>query len=105
MQAAQAKGRELPTWYMEKPCLLPGDEFYLKAFWDLNTGRSVGFAVGPIPWKDIVEYAAWAKLDDDVAGVFVYVMREMDAEYLKHVLEKQEKGTPKARPNRIAGRK
>ena len=105
MKAAQAKGRELPDWYVEEPCLFPGDEFYLKAFWDLSTGRMIGFAIGPIPWRDIVVYAERAQLADDVAGVFIFVMREMDAAYLKYVADKQEKGTLKARPSRIAGRK
>lgn len=105
MQAAQAKGRELPTWYMEEPCLLPGDEFYLKAFWDLNTERAIGFSIGPIPWKSIVEYATWSQLADDVARTFVYTMREMDSAYLKHVADKQEKETPKVKSSRIAGRK
>lgn len=105
MQAAQAKGRDLPTWYTEEPCLLPGDEFYMKAFWDLGTGRAIGFAIGPIPWRDIVEYADRHKLDEDVAGAFVYVIREMDAKYLAHVAEKQDKNTPKAKPSKVAGRK
>jgi hypothetical protein len=63
--------------------LLPGEEFYLSAFWDLSTCRQLGMAQGPIPWNVTVYYAERAGLDEDLAGIFMHVLRELDCEYLE----------------------
>lgn len=59
-----------------------GEEFYLHAFWELDTCRAFGMGIGPIPWTTMVTYAQFHQLDDDVAQAFVQVIREMDAVYL-----------------------
>lgn len=63
------------------PALEPGDEFYLRAFWDLNTTRQIGMDLGPIPWNRIVEYGERAGLDHDLINPFVRIIRLMDAAY------------------------
>ena len=82
IDAALDKGRDLPDWFLEEPPLLPGDQFYLDAFWDLSTCRPVGMSEGPIPWTSIVEYWRMSGLDDDTMELFVGVIRAMDAEYM-----------------------
>lgn len=65
-----------------------GDEFYLTAFWDLDTCRTFGLSVGPIPWDRIVDYTHYSGLEDDVARVFVRTIRTMDNVYLNWVAKK-----------------
>jgi hypothetical protein len=67
------------------------DVFYMKAFHDLSTCRSSGMSMGPIPWTAMVTYADRYRLDYDVAEAFVDIMRSMDAAYLVHHSEQQEK--------------
>lgn len=63
----------------------PGDEFYLSAFWDLCTERSIGMSVGPIPWNRIREYSEFAGLDRPNAFAFAAIIRKLDATYLEHL--------------------
>ena len=91
VQTAQAKGRDLPEWYLDEPEIWPGDDFYLSAFYELSTTRSLAFATGPIPWHHIVGYADQAGLDEDMSGTFHAVIRAMDNAYLKWASEEAEK--------------
>lgn len=59
-----------------------GDEFYLQAFRWLSTTRDFG-ATGPIPWDRIILYGERAGLDSAMMGVFLRVIQELDAEYMK----------------------
>lgn len=83
MEAGIKKGRPLPEWVLEAPDLAEGDDFFLKAFWDLSTGRQVGMATGPIPWRDILQYASYSGLERDVADAFVVIIRSMDAGFME----------------------
>lgn len=47
--------------------------------------------IGPIPWRDMVHYALFHELEDDVARAFVQVIREMDAVYLAWEAEEAER--------------
>lgn len=82
VDAAIEKGRELPSWFLEAPEPEVQDQFYLQAFWELHTCRSFGFDLGPIPWRDIIRYGEYQRLDDDVLRLFVYIIRELDDAYL-----------------------
>ena len=93
MDAAISKGRALPKWYLDEPYVFPAQQFFLKAFWDLNTCRSTGMGIGPIPWDKIVQYGSYAGLDDDMIEPLVSIIREMDAEYLLWHSDATEKRT------------
>ncbi len=71
----------MPQWYLDEPPLCVGDEFYFKAFWDLDTTRSYGMELGPIPWNLIVDYAERAELDEELKEPFVRIIRGMDNTY------------------------
>lgn len=64
-------------------------EFYVSAFFDLSTGRPAGFSLGPIPWDQIMRYAADHGLEGQDARDFKKVIRVMDSHYLK---SKEKKG-------------
>lgn len=70
---------------------LPGDEFYMKAFWDLSTERQLGMGVGPIPWSRIFQYGNFYQLDEDLLDPFIQIIREMDNGYLEFQQDKKEK--------------
>lgn len=95
LEAAAEKGRELPSWYLEEPQLLPGDHFYLKAFRDLHTCRSHGMSLGPIPWTAVLLYAEWIELDHDLVEPFVYIIRSMDVAYQDWINKEQERLNPR----------
>lgn len=52
----EAKGKRVKA-LEEKPVLLPGLDFYMQAYTELLPERSIGMAVGLIPWRSIKEYA------------------------------------------------
>ncbi len=51
----------------------------------------MGFAIGPIAWRDIILYADRAGLDPDVTEAFVVIIREMDGAYLEWQAQEQER--------------
>lgn len=51
----------------------------------MDTCRSSGLSIGPIPWTVIVQYAEYAKLDEDIIEAFVRIIRIMDDAFLKEV--------------------
>lgn len=93
-----AKKRPLPDWYLEEPYLLPGESFYMEAFWELSTCRSFGNGVGPIPWTAIVQYGYTSELESDTLEIFVAVIRAMDAEYVKWQSAEAERQRKAAEP-------
>ena len=51
----------------------------------------MGFAIGPIPWRDMVAYADYVGLAPDVTAAFIVIIREMDAGYLEWQNKEQER--------------
>ena len=83
VEAALAKGRELPEWFLDEPPKGPLDDFYLEAFWVLSSTRY--FDRGPIPWNIIVEYGCYHGLATDIMKAFVTIISAMDASFIKWV--------------------
>lgn len=52
---------------------------------------------GPIPWRDILTYAHFAKLEEDLIDPFIQIIREMDSGYLGWQAKKQEREAEMAR--------
>ena len=58
IESGRAKNRKDPSWVSECPALLPGERFYIPAFWHLDTERtSGGLTLGRIPWSKARDYA------------------------------------------------
>ena len=91
IDAAIEKGRSLPEWYVNEPAIEASDVFYMKAFYDLNTCRSIGMGLGQIPWNVTVEYADRYGLEWDLSEAFVDIIREMDEGFLEWKSSEQEK--------------
>ena len=76
-------GKPLPDWFYEQPQIDDNDYFYLEAFQELSTCRSSGMGIGPIPWRDIIEYARMYGLCNMMQDVFLRVIRSMDNKFLE----------------------
>lgn len=87
MQAALLRKQKLPAWYFEEPELLPLNEFYMRAFWELNTERPSSFTIGAIPVSKIREHGQNAGLSERLMPEFVGIVRAMDEAYIKWVRE------------------
>lgn len=91
LESGIAKGRPLPQWALNEPEVYPGDYFYINAFYELGTCRTIGLSIGPIPWNRIVQYADRFKLDEDLINPFVDIIREMDDAYIEEINKKKPK--------------
>lgn len=77
-----------------------GDEFYMRAFWNLSSERQFGHAIGPIPWSKIIDYGERRNLDDTMMDVFEHVLRELDEAYLKWQRDRQKREIEQTRPKK-----
>lgn len=83
----------LPEWARNQPDLVRGDEFWLSAFWKLNTCRQFGMSVGPIPWIVIEHYADRFGLEPDIRDLLHVLVWEMDKAYLAYVRDEHSRST------------
>lgn len=81
---AKIRSNKKFDWYFQPPLRADGDDLYLAAFWDLDTERSIGMGLGPIPRHQIRDRGLELGLEPDTLEAFVYVIRQMDNAYLKH---------------------
>lgn len=80
------------AWYFEeRPEPDITDEFFLGAFWQLGTCRSIGMGPGPIPWTAIKDYALHHRLEPDVTQAFIQIITALDGRYLKWVADEMPK--------------
>jgi hypothetical protein len=91
VEAAKAKNRPLPSWYLEEPPLLWPCDYFMNAFWALSTERQIGMAPGPIPWSKMVEYGRYSGLEDDMIELLVFLMRYMDTAFREWRSEQDKK--------------
>lgn len=76
------EGRPLPERIQNAPQLHLGLQLYYDAFFELNTCRTVGMGLGPIPWTAVIDYARAFEFDDEQTDSLIYFVREMDAAFL-----------------------
>jgi hypothetical protein len=91
VRAAIEKGRPLPDWYLNKPFTDFQGNWYLNAFYELSTNRSLGMSIGPIPWTAITEYATYHGLSRLTTDIFHIIIRALDNAYCKKVSEDNKK--------------
>lgn len=86
----------------QNPDLGPFD-FYMLAFGELGSCRQIGMAVGPIPFTAIVEYSRLYDVGDFER--FLYLIRRMDAEFLRLQMAKQDSKTSSKPPENVDGKR
>lgn len=87
----QLEQRRPPDWFEEEPQLAPGEDFFLRAFFNLSTERQIGWASGPIPHSRVVEYGVRSGLEEATIEILVHVIRRMDQAYLEWLAEQRKK--------------
>lgn len=70
-----------------------------QAFLELSTDRQIGMGEGPIPWSSVVAYADRYFWDADE---LLYVIRQLDTEYMKHQQRKVQNANQSSVPTRRA---
>lgn len=108
VESAIAKGRPVPDWYENEPGLLPGDDFYLAEFWELDTTRQRGGGVlSPIATTEIERRAERRHgFEGDVLLLYERVLRALDDAFLTWQAEeyRRESGSGGAAAERKHGR-
>lgn len=99
-QRARGTGGRQQKFLDDEPPYARGDDFYMRAFWQLSTERQFGQVIGPIPWSKIISYGERESLDYYMCSVFVHVVRELDECYLKWTRDKQERQVEQTRPKK-----
>ena len=92
-----ARGGRMPERVANAPSLWLGLDLYYVAFWDLSGCRPQGVSgPGPIPWSVTADYARTFDFDDEQRDTLFYLIRRMDAAFLK-------KGQPEWQPPADSG--
>jgi len=81
----------IAPWYYPVPEVDAPGAWFLRAFWALNTCRTIhGIGllkkpqIGPIPWTAVDQYARSTGLSPHAADVFVRVMKALDEWYMPY---------------------
>lgn len=78
----------IPERIRNKPRLHFNLSFFLDAFLELDTDRDVGMGFGPIPWSSLHNYAVVHELCGGAYDDFMYLLRQLDNAYIKHITSK-----------------
>lgn len=85
-------GNPIPDRIANAPELQLGLQLYWQAFFDLDSERSHGFTLTPIPWNAIAGYCIAHDLDEDQTEDMFYFVKAMDAANLKRLAKNNENG-------------
>ena len=99
-QKARGTGGRAQRFIEKEPPYVRGDEFYMRAFWELSSERQFGQAIGPIPWSKIVSYGERQGLDNTMLKVFEHVIRELDEQYLRWQRDQQQRRIDQTSPRK-----
>lgn len=87
IQAAIEAGNPIPPSLVNAPIVPPEGLFYLHAFTELSTCRSMGYGCwGSIPWTAIDRYCIRHQVMD--YDLFVRIMRSLDSHWLSKANKK-----------------
>ncbi len=107
VNAFAKSGAQIPASLRDKlmgcPDLPPGMELYVEAWEALNTERSVGFGMGPIPWSACRAWCRDRGLSGDLSDMVWRVIRRVDGEMLKRWHESSGKDAQQPPTNRGKG--
>lgn len=87
----QRDGVTPPEVLTDQPKLPVSLVMYLEAFYELDTERQIGMAVGRIPWSSIVRYASYHGMDVEEC---VFFIRRMDDALLERMAQERGSGGP-----------
>lgn len=76
-------GKPIPDKLANPPQIALGTEFYIGAYFELDTERSKSMGTERIPFSSILYYGQYMGFIDDALDDFVYLMRAIDNAMLK----------------------
>lgn len=88
MKQIKRFGDATPDRIVNKPKLPAGLIFFLDAFRDLDTERTLT-DLCPIPWSKIIMYGEYHGLNAEDVSDLLYLIREADNAYLRRVAQKR----------------
>lgn len=90
-------GEPIPERIANAPELMIGLQFYMQAFFDLDSERSHAMAPTAIPRSKIRDYAEAYECDDETTEDLMFLIRKMDNKHLERIAAKVKKpdGKPK----------
>lgn len=86
-------GKPIPDRILNAPELQLGLELYLDAFFDLDSERTHGFGLTPIPWSSIKGYAEAWEFDEEQTRDLLFLVKKMDQAHLERLEAKQKTKT------------
>lgn len=86
----------LPERIQNAPELTPGTQLFYTGFLELTSNRSMGAALGPIPFLAILEYCLIKGIEGEQQDNFVWLIQRLDQKYLEWSRSKNN-----AQPKRI----
>ena len=81
----------MPDSIANAPTLEFGLRLFSDAFHDLNSDRSFGMSMGPIPRMAMIDYCKAYELDDEATEDLIYFVSAMDQLFLKRQADKAKK--------------
>lgn len=90
------EGRPVPEPFLAMPEILPQAAYYWSVYCDLQSERSYGMSIGPIPVSAVKSYIESEGLSEEEGDFLWHVIREVDNEHLK--LMNKRSDTSKATP-------
>jgi hypothetical protein len=90
-QQAYRSGEPMPDRIANAPELDLGLEVYLQAFFDLDSERSHGMGLMPIPFTAVLQYARLYDFDEEQTEDLLYFIRRMDNANLARLDKKANK--------------
>lgn len=89
-------GQPIPERINNAPELNAGLQLYLEAFFDLDSERSQGLGLSPIPWSSIKYYAEAYDFDEYQTYCLFLFIKKMDSAHLKRLEVKQNRSNENA---------
>lgn len=84
-------GGKVPDKFANAPELRQGLQFYIEAFFELDSDRDFGEIPGRIPWTAIHAYSKAFELDEEQTADLFYHVRQLDGEHMKRQAERMKK--------------
>lgn len=92
---AMRMGRPIPDRIRNAPELFMGLDLYLDAFFDLDSERSHGLGLTPIPWTSIKQYAEAWEFDEEQTHDLFFFIKKMDQAHLDRLERKSKQNQSK----------
>ena len=93
----------MPEWAQDDVELNVFEQFYLTAFWALNSERK--YESGQIPWSSVELYCEKLELNTNLSNILSRIINVLDNEYLTLLADSKSKKNEPSKVKAPKGRK